>query len=167
MPNIFLGSKKASRPQVLIEYGINVVLNAAEDNCDQSEGYALKDKLTLGLSDSSDVGADDLISKLARSIKFLDDNVWRGHRVLIHCNMGVSRSCFVLCVWLMKTTGVEYSEAFEYIRAVRECVSPHWWFVTNVMLDRFFIDKVETCVDILNTGDPNVTQPPSFKKIKV
>ena len=55
------------------------------------------------------------------------------HKVLVHCNQGVSRSATCVCYWLMqREEGLTVERALERVRAAREVVHPNPGFMRQL-----------------------------------
>ncbi len=56
----------------------------------------------------------------------------RRSRVLLHCEVGISRSATLATAWLMKSEGLGFLEAFRELRARRPRVLPNIGFATQL-----------------------------------
>merc|ERR1712228_416531 len=58
--------------------------------------------------------------------KFLDDVMNRDEcRVLVHCQMGVSRSASIMIAYIMQRNKCSFEEAFKYVKNCRSCICPN------------------------------------------
>ena len=64
------------------------------------------------------------LSELARAVEQLRRWLDRGHRVYVHCYMGVGRAPTVCAAYLAATEGLALGEALERVRAARPTASP-------------------------------------------
>lgn len=61
-------------------------------------------------------------------IKFIELHVENGHKILIHCRMGISRSPTVLIAYLMKKCNKTYEESHDMILSKRSSINPNRFF---------------------------------------
>ncbi|CAD8098242.1 unnamed protein product [Paramecium sonneborni] len=52
--------------------------------------------------------------------------------VLVHCAAGVSRSASVVIAYLMKTKGLGFSEAFNFVKKKRSVIQPNYGFIKQL-----------------------------------
>lgn len=64
-------------------------------------------------------------SLIDEACNFLLDQTARGRRVLVHCEMGVSRSPAIAAAYLHLAQGVDLSQALRSVRAARPVAEPH------------------------------------------
>ena len=55
------------------------------------------------------------------------------NRVLVHCNLGISRSTSLILAYLMKTFNATLMEAFKYLRHRRPIVCPNLGFLHQLI----------------------------------
>eukprot|EP01062_Namystynia_karyoxenos_P062387 TRINITY_DN55282_c0_g1_i1.p1 TRINITY_DN55282_c0_g1~~TRINITY_DN55282_c0_g1_i1.p1 ORF type:complete len:811 (+),score=210.32 TRINITY_DN55282_c0_g1_i1:79-2433(+) len=58
----------------------------------------------------------------------------QGGKLLVHCMQGASRSCTLICAYLMWRDGMTHDEAIEYLRGRRGIAKPNLGFYTRLML---------------------------------
>ncbi|HXE64282.1 MAG TPA: dual specificity protein phosphatase [Bryobacteraceae bacterium] len=61
---------------------------------------------------------------LRLALGFLTDRTAVGHRVLVHCGAGVSRSPAIVAAFLSETTGISADEALKIIQGKRGQAAP-------------------------------------------
>lgn len=59
------------------------------------------------------------------AVAFIDGNVRDGRRVLMHCEMGISRSPALAVCYLHQCQGMSVDEALDHVRFVRPTAAPH------------------------------------------
>ncbi|KZP09985.1 phosphatases II [Athelia psychrophila] len=75
---------------------------------------------------------ENLLIHLPNACRFIQDALDSGGRVLVHCVMGVSRSCTVTAAYLMWTKHWTTVQALEFIQARRRCVHPNYGFIRQL-----------------------------------
>merc|ERR1719433_471587 len=60
--------------------------------------------------------------------KFIEESMEQGKGILVHCQMGVSRSASVVVAYLMNKRKWEYSTAIDFVRKKRSKVDPNVGF---------------------------------------
>jgi dual specificity MAP kinase phosphatase len=116
---IWLGSKFDAGDRSLLEKeGVTHILNCALDLhplLGPNEGFST---YHIGLRDGSNERAPYIAAML-----ILNHIVSEGHKVLVHCHMGVSRSAFVVACSLVKSgLFATLAEAETFIKTKRKCV---------------------------------------------
>ncbi len=59
---------------------------------------------------------------LPEAIRYIEDGRKQGHKILVHCNAGSSRSASVVAGYLMWKYNLTFEEATGYIKNIRPCV---------------------------------------------
>ena len=111
---------------ILKEKGITHILSCVPDRPNLFEKDGIK-YLSVGMSDTEFF---DLLACLKETNKFIDDCIKSGGRILVHCQMGQSRSAATVVGYLMKSRHMTYDDAFEFVKSKRR-------FIGNSKL-RFF-----------------------------
>lgn len=62
---------------------------------------------------------------IAAAITFIEDHVRQGRRVLVHCEMGISRSPSLAVCYLHQSQGMTIDAAIAYVKSVRPTADPH------------------------------------------
>ncbi|CAD8166101.1 unnamed protein product [Paramecium octaurelia] len=77
-------------------------------------------------SETANIGRlfQDTITQIIEGLK-------RGS-VLVHCAAGVSRSASVVIAYLMKTKGLGFQEAFNFVRKKRSVIQPNYGFIKQL-----------------------------------
>lgn len=78
-------------------------------------------QLCLDVCDREALPAD----AIAEAVAFLDQQVRRGRRVLIHCEMGISRSPALAACYLHEALGMDLDAALLHVRSRRPIADPH------------------------------------------
>lgn len=53
-------------------------------------------------------------------------------KVLIHCAAGISRSCTIAISYIMRKNGINFEEAFNFVKKKRRCANPNRGFVKQL-----------------------------------
>jgi protein-tyrosine phosphatase len=118
---IYLGSiaalKQADRVQQL---GIEAVLRL--DRLDRATGHWSEafSVLDLPIPDGEPIEVDALQTGTA----FIHEHVQAGRKVLVHCQMGVSRAPTLVMAYLIEYQGMSLPEAYRLVSQNRPIVSP-------------------------------------------
>lgn len=57
--------------------------------------------------------------------EFIDGSLQNGGNVLVHGNVGISRSAAFVITYIMETFGMKYRDAFAYVQERRFCINPN------------------------------------------
>ena len=87
--------------------------------------------LHLELEDKEDVLLRDRFHETIRFMEVALQNP--SNRVLVHCNLGISRSTSLILAYLMKTFNATLIEAFKYLRHRRPIVCPNLGFLHQLI----------------------------------
>ena len=132
--SIFLGSQISSNtPEVFRDLKLTHVVNAATElpcpfKDTTPEGFSFGPIQYLHL-DLEDAIAANLITPLRRALPFLKSAVDSGGRILVHCQMGQSRSAAVVIAYLVAERQWPVTEAAEYVRECRGVARPNAGFM--------------------------------------
>lgn len=118
-----------SWPEVQTQTGVTAVLNLRAEQEDRFSRPLPLAYLWLPVVDHTDPS----IEQLLMAAQFVDAAVNAGHKVLIHCMMGVGRSRTTACAYLI-WTGLSVDEA---IRRVEGTLVPEYAPQRRQVLERF------------------------------
>lgn len=123
------GDLVARNEQQLKEAGITHVINCAAD---YSEDY-FKDK---GIKYKSyhlkDHVHEDIACIFYDAIDFIQSAKSAGGRVLVHCVQGISRSATVVIAYIIFSTKMNSTDAFNLCRNRRPCTNPNMAFIAQL-----------------------------------
>lgn len=134
--HIWLGDSGAARDyNTLKKEGITATLNVAID-LDTSDYYG-PDVLRCkrGLID----GPGNEQADFDKAVQLLIELLAEGHKVLVHCHAGVSRSPSVVAAHIAKTTGNSFQYALDFVGEKRPIIHPH---AALVKLARTFLKEI-------------------------
>ena len=84
--------------------------------------------VSLKLDDNSE-SASKLFQIFSVILPYLHQKLTKGHKCLVHCGSGKSKSVAVIMGYLMKYKQMKMKKAFDYIKTRRECVNPNEGFL--------------------------------------
>lgn len=85
--------------------------------------------LNINLDDNP---SSDLKIYFSKACQFITDALSANGRILIHCNLGVSRSSTTLIAYLMKSKQWTLKEAHDFVRDRRTCIRPNRGFLQQL-----------------------------------
>lgn len=83
------------------------------------------------MEDKEDVLLKDRLNETINFINLALENP--SNRVLVHCNLGISRSTTLILAYLMKTFHATLFEAFKFLRHRRPIVCPNNGFLRQLI----------------------------------
>ncbi|EDR30047.1 serine/threonine/tyrosine-interacting protein, putative [Entamoeba dispar SAW760] len=127
LPNLFLTSRiTAMKPNIYREYDISAVLSLTTNNINYPDGVISKH---LHIQDSFFF----LLQKsLEESIEFIEEMMKEGRKVLVHCEVGMSRSASAVIAFLMKSNDWCIRDAYLYTKERREIICPNPGFIIQL-----------------------------------
>jgi len=124
--NLLLGNSWSITDQVLQKENIRSVLSVGS----YGDIRVQIDKRKIIRIDDNEHEKDKLLEILPECFDFINEELAKGNKVLIHCNGGVSRSASVVIGYLMVTQGMLYDEAFAFVKSKRSVINPNKGFQT-------------------------------------
>ncbi|KAL6304400.1 hypothetical protein BKA93DRAFT_733115 [Sparassis latifolia] len=83
----------------------------------------------VNLDDTEDA---DILVHLVSAISFIEEELEKGHGVLVHCHAGLSRSATIVAAYLMYAQEIDAPSALEVIRKARPNVQPNAGFLEQL-----------------------------------
>lgn len=120
---IYLGSIDDAFSKDFMYSRPTAVLNCAKE-VPQSP-YATK-YLHLPLNDAT---GEKISPYFEIANKFIDSQLKKGTRVLVHCYAGISRSASIVIGYLINRYGMTFSDAYSYVKDKRSIIDPNIGFV--------------------------------------
>lgn len=124
---LFLGGQTAEEAPIeqLKAKGITHVLQLGTNHVTMSPSHA--DELTYLCIEIHDKDEVDLIKALRKhkALKFMDAAIQYPNTLLVHCQMGMSRSATTVIVYLMLKEGLTFWDALVQTVSARPVVSPN------------------------------------------
>jgi len=88
------------------------------------------------LADTED---EDIISSFTKLLPIIHSSLLEGRGVLVNCKRGVSRSCSIVCAYLIYYKNMTTDEALDFIRAKRSQIKPNPGYLRQL---RIFEEEV-------------------------
>lgn len=131
LPHLYLGCRKvATCLPGLRQSDVTHVLNVTSSIPNQFqdlEGFVYKQ---IAVEDKLDV---DMMQHLSGAFQFIEEARECGHRVLVHCHAGMSRSVTIILAYLMKYYSHTLESALEYVKQRKPDVSPNFSFMGQLL----------------------------------
>ncbi|CCV02518.1 Dual specificity phosphatases [Armadillidium vulgare iridescent virus] len=115
------------------EHGFTRIVNVTENNFPYTTPH-----LWISLPDREE---SDLFSKLESSTDYIYQSLKSGHKVLIHCQAGISRSATITIAFVMRVLHKNLDDALEYVKAKRPIVNPNKGFIQQLKLFENFLNS--------------------------
>ncbi|KAG4101999.1 phosphatases II [Neocallimastix lanati (nom. inval.)] len=77
---------------------------------------------------ASDNPLEILIPNFTKVKNFINNALYTKGKILIHSNVGISRSPAFVIAYLMETKNISYNEAFKLVKSKRFCIKPNMGF---------------------------------------
>uniref|UniRef100_A0A914CCK3 Uncharacterized protein n=1 Tax=Acrobeloides nanus TaxID=290746 RepID=A0A914CCK3_9BILA len=153
MPGVFLSSQDVAQDfQLLSQHKITHILNCATGikNLYEKNFTYLKIEML-------DAPWENIRKHVILAIKFIDEAVSTGGRVLVHCNAGISRSTTLVLVYFMFKEKKSLNSALAHIRNVRNVARPNMGFMMQLNDLEKALLKAKTLEDLANSPAINKT----------
>ena len=136
---LWLGAAPCGNPDtisLLLTEKVTHILNITKD-APFPDSINANNQFRLAIDDVPDA---DISSQLIDAIDFIRGAIETGGKVYVHCAMGVSRSSTVVIAYRMKILNESLRDAFDYVKACREVISPNKGFfkvLENLEMESF------------------------------
>jgi len=128
LPKLYLGAAAHSmRKDLLLDMGIKYILNVASE----ATPYHPKDfeYLHLKLEDTTE---QPIRIYFQQAFPFINRALERGHGVLVHCLMGISRSATMVIGYIMTSQKMSYKDSHQFVVDRRPIIWPNPGFVRQL-----------------------------------
>lgn len=95
---------------------------------DRSLPISIQNQFTCKFVKVFDVPDEDLLSHFEDCLRFIDEGRDNGTGVLVHCQVGCSRSATIVIAWMMRTKKLSLENALDLVTESRPCVRPNEGF---------------------------------------
>ncbi|KAI8867078.1 phosphatases II [Ramicandelaber brevisporus] len=72
---------------------------------------------------------EDLISFINEAFDYIDAARQSGATVLVHCQLGVSRSASMVVAYVMRSQKMTYEQAYAFVKGKSPCISPNTFLI--------------------------------------
>jgi protein-tyrosine phosphatase len=131
-PYLFVGGAKVAQSlNILEERGITHIINCAASvipNYFESSPNICY--LSLKMLDGRD---DDISWFITDVVQFIYKAMLNGHKMLLHCEKGISRSCSLAIAYHMWSTASTWKQSFNYVKSRRLISNPNTAFTCNLI----------------------------------
>ncbi|KAG0343592.1 Dual specificity protein phosphatase 10, partial [Podila humilis] len=147
LPHLYLGAEhNASDTIVLSRLGINHVLNVAVEIAqsqaeDEAHAAARAGSTPTATRNSENKNGiqyqhlswthhhKNLSSEFPEAFNYIENARSTGGKILVHCQLGVSRSASLVIAYVMKTENKTLTEAYDYVKDRSAVISPNMSFM--------------------------------------
>lgn len=125
---LFIGCKRSAHDFKNLQfYGITHIINCAHELQHMTTAY--DERITwLWLPMYDSINTSDVTSHVESAIQFINAAISSGHKVLIHCAAGRSRSSSILIAYLMFLLHITFDAALKLVQNKRPCCKPNSTF---------------------------------------
>lgn len=127
---LFLGSQCSSCKEILEKYEITHVIsvgcNSVDNECNGVCNYK------FDVDDNSPNLQLFFTTILPQIHDLINTLLERNHRVLVHCQVGISRSATAVITWLMRFKQMDYYSAYSHVKKCRPIISPNVMFTKRM-----------------------------------
>ena len=145
--NIYLGDfRTADNIDILKEYNITHIINCAFNLPNKYPEQITYKRLEL--RDETD---QPIIEKLEEAYQFIKEN--KDKNIFVHCVFGKSRSASVVIFYIMKEKKLNFNEAKNFVKNIRQIVEPNSGFENE--LNRYYEEHIKNDKDENNKTNEN------------
>ena len=145
--NIYLGDfRTADNIDILKEYNITHIINCAFNLPNKYPEQITYKRLEL--RDETD---QPIIEKLEEAYQFIKEN--KDKNIFVHCVFGKSRSASVVIFYIMKEKKLNFNEAKNFVKNIRQIVEPNSGFENE--LNRYYEEHIKNEKDENNKTNEN------------
>lgn len=153
---IAVGSRAcAADERSLAERGIDALLSLAPVARPAGVGR----QFSIDVTDGAPLGGETIND----AVGFLKEQAGRGRRVLIHCEMGISRSPALAACYLHEVLGMALAAALEHVRRCRPQARPHPELIASL---RAHYRGADATVDLSGNENPLGPSPLAMQAIR-
>ena len=126
---LYIGNRSASEDlRLLKKEGIVKVLRLLDFYSPRDYG----DNIDAHYIRMEDNEKENLERILPEALRYIHIAVFRGEKILVHCNAGVSRSGIVVIAYIMASQRIDFRSAYSFVESKRACVSPNLGFISQL-----------------------------------
>ncbi|RUS79580.1 hypothetical protein EGW08_012651 [Elysia chlorotica] len=141
LPYLYIGDAgHSTRKELLLGFKISAILNVST-SCENHFPTDFRYKV-IPVEDSHNA---NLFEWFQDAILFIERERRAGGKVLVHCHGGISRSATVCLAYLMFSRHLRLDDAFDYVRARRNVISPNANFMMQLSQFETELRKLGVC----------------------
>jgi protein-tyrosine phosphatase len=99
------------------------------ENVNETEAMQAIERMWLGLHDSEQ---ESILPAVERGHQFIEDAKRNGKSVLVHCELGISRSASVVLSYLMKYHNMTFKQAWQHTKERRRIILPNHGYMRQL-----------------------------------
>ena len=142
--NIYLGDfRTADNIDMLRQYNITHIINCAFNLPNR-----FPEQITYKRLDLRDEPDQPIIERLEEAYQFIKEN--KDKNIFVHCVFGKSRSASVVIFYVMKEKKMNFHEAKNFVKNIRNIVEPNSGFESE--LNRYYEEHIKSEVENKNDG---------------
>ncbi len=133
-PNLFLSNRNtAENIEIIEEKGINVIICITNGG---RSGDVITKYAQMGIDyysySLSDVPNSNIKPIADIVVKIIDHYLSLGKKVLVHCEMGISRSVSLVIAYIMQKESKSFEESLHHVRKTRKIANPNIGFISQL-----------------------------------
>ena len=145
--NIYLGDfRTADNIDILKEHNITHIINCAFNLPNK-----FPEQITYKRLELRDETDQPIIEKLEEAYQFIKEN--KDKNIFVHCVFGKSRSASVVIFYIMKEKKLNFNEAKNFVKNIRQIVEPNSGFENE--LNRYYEEHIKNDKDENNKTNEN------------
>ena len=142
--NIYLGDfRTADNIDMLRQYNITHIINCAFNLPNR-----FPEQITYKRLDLRDEPDQPILERLEEAYQFIKEN--KDKNIFVHCVFGKSRSASVVIFYVMKEKKMNFQEAKNFVKNIRNIVEPNSGFESE--LNRYYEEHIKNEVENKNDG---------------
>ena len=102
-------------------------------NCTQDPPMEYPDKIKYYHVDVGDTASDNILKFFVGACDFIEEARKSDKCVLVHCTMGMSRSCTIVLAYLIRHQGMSLAQALIHVKDRRPVTSPNPGFMSQLV----------------------------------
>ena len=133
-------------PEVKNTLGINCVLTIMDKYhfnyfqvAENIERQKIEHHKWIDLADGEQY---DIYPFLEEAHGYIKDKL-NDHNVLVHCQMGISRSSTLVIAYMMKEYGMSFKEARDFVRSKRPEIDPNQGFIDHLINFQHYLEATK------------------------
>lgn len=124
LPNLFLGSVRDAKNK-FPQFNHILSISARGDDID----IPINNHYKYNFNDDF---MENIIPWVYRGADLIEQILNKNETVLVHCQMGISRSASIIIGYLMLKKNMSYDDAFMYVKTRRDIINPNGGFQTQL-----------------------------------